>query len=101
MFTRAKKILASELMYALDMEEKEAEEYLDEPARGRPTRSAPATAELAASLDAGDRAPSGGGLRRAPRGRDVPKALVELAGRPMAAWSLLAFQAAEADRARS
>jgi CarD family transcriptional regulator len=29
MFTRAKKILASELMYALDMEEKEAEEYLD------------------------------------------------------------------------
>jgi CarD family transcriptional regulator len=30
MFTRAKKILASELMYALDMEEKEAEEYLDQ-----------------------------------------------------------------------
>ena len=30
MFTRAKKILSSELMYALDMEEKEAEEYLDE-----------------------------------------------------------------------
>jgi CarD family transcriptional regulator len=29
MFTRAKKILASELMYALDMKEKEAEEYLD------------------------------------------------------------------------
>jgi CarD family transcriptional regulator, regulator of rRNA transcription len=29
MFTRAKKILSSELMYALDMEEKEAEEYLD------------------------------------------------------------------------
>ena len=30
MFTRAKKILSSELMYALDMDEKEAEEYLDE-----------------------------------------------------------------------
>ena len=30
MFTRAKKILASELMYALDMEEKEAEDYLDD-----------------------------------------------------------------------
>jgi len=30
MFTRAKKILSSELMYALDMEEKEAEEYLDQ-----------------------------------------------------------------------
>jgi CarD family transcriptional regulator len=30
MFTRAKKILSSELMYALDMEESEAEEYLDD-----------------------------------------------------------------------
>jgi CarD family transcriptional regulator len=30
MFTRAKKILASELMYALDMEELQAEEYLDD-----------------------------------------------------------------------
>jgi CarD family transcriptional regulator, regulator of rRNA transcription len=30
MFTRAKKILSSELMYALDMEENEAEEYLDQ-----------------------------------------------------------------------
>ena len=30
MFTRAKKILSSELMYALDMEEKEAEDYLDD-----------------------------------------------------------------------
>jgi CarD family transcriptional regulator len=29
MFTRAKKILSSELMYALDLEEAEAEEYLD------------------------------------------------------------------------
>ena len=40
MFTRAKKILASELMYALDMEEKEAEEYLDD-LLSRPTRTAP------------------------------------------------------------
>src|ERR1700732_2635322 len=30
MYTRAKKILASELMYALDNDENEAEEYLDE-----------------------------------------------------------------------
>lgn len=30
MFTRAKKILASELMYALEMEETQAEEHLDE-----------------------------------------------------------------------
>src|SRR6185369_662184 len=29
MYTRARKILASELMYALDMDEEEAEEYLD------------------------------------------------------------------------
>jgi len=29
MFTRAKKIMASELMYALDKDEEEAEEYLD------------------------------------------------------------------------
>ncbi len=30
MFTRSKKILASELMYALDKDEDEAEDYLDE-----------------------------------------------------------------------
>jgi len=30
MFTRAKKILASELMYALDMDEDEAEQHLDD-----------------------------------------------------------------------
>ena len=30
MFTRSKKILASELMYALDKDEEEAESYLDE-----------------------------------------------------------------------
>ena len=30
MFTRAKKILSSELMYALDKDETEAEQYLDE-----------------------------------------------------------------------
>jgi CarD family transcriptional regulator len=30
MFTRSKKILASELMYALDKDEDEAEGYLDE-----------------------------------------------------------------------
>ena len=45
MFTRAKKILASELMYALDKDEDEAEDYLDEllaggrPAARRPWRS--------------------------------------------------------------
>jgi CarD family transcriptional regulator len=29
MYTRAKKILSSELMYALDMDEEQAEEHLD------------------------------------------------------------------------
>ena len=30
MFTRAKKFLASELMYAIDMDEEDADEYLDD-----------------------------------------------------------------------
>jgi CarD family transcriptional regulator len=30
MYTRAKKILASEMMYALDKDEEQAEAYLDE-----------------------------------------------------------------------
>jgi CarD family transcriptional regulator len=42
MFTRAKKILSSELMYALDMEEKEAEEYLDDLLERSNTERAPA-----------------------------------------------------------
>jgi CarD family transcriptional regulator len=43
MFTRAKKILASELMYALDKDEAEAEAYLDE----RLAKSAGASLEVA------------------------------------------------------
>jgi CarD family transcriptional regulator len=43
MFTRAKKILASELMYALDKDEDEAESYLDELLAGS------ASSQLAAS----------------------------------------------------
>ena len=39
MFTRAKKILASELMYALEMGEEEAELYLDSSSRGRSWRA--------------------------------------------------------------
>ncbi len=38
MFTRAKKILASELMYALDKDEEEAETYLDELLAGSASR---------------------------------------------------------------
>ena len=43
MFTRAKKILASELMYALEKDEDEAEEHLDDLLRrvgGREGRTA-------------------------------------------------------------
>jgi CarD family transcriptional regulator len=43
MFTRAKKILASELMYALDKDETDAEDYLDE-LLCRPSSSEPAVA---------------------------------------------------------
>ena len=43
MFTRAKKILASELMYALDKDEEDAEAYLDE----RLAKSAGASLEVA------------------------------------------------------
>ena len=43
MFTRAKKILASELMYALDMEEKDAEDYLDDLLEETNTQRAGAT----------------------------------------------------------
>ena len=39
MYTRAKKILASELMYALDKDEDEAEAYLDELLPTRPPAS--------------------------------------------------------------
>ena len=62
MFTRAKKILASELMYALDMEEKDAEDYLDDLLEQTNT-------ERARSSEVGSigyRPPGGGGNRRAP-----------------------------------
>ena len=99
MFTRTKKILASELMYALDKDEEEAESYLDE-----------LLADSASSQMAGAR-PSTGSRARSSRscrvrdsatmaialivaagrgerlGADRPKALVELAGRPMLQWS--------------
>ena len=101
MYTRAKKILASEMMYALEKTEDEAEAYLDEilcaprtrwPARPRlspapahePCRRSCAGPRLAAS-----RAGSGERL-----GAGRPKAFVVLAGRPMLEWSLDALRAA-------
>ena len=103
MYTRAKKILASEFMYALDKDEEGAEEYLDgllEERFGDKARRPPSAARR---RDRDDRcrkataviAAAGSGERL---GAEVPKALVEVAGRPMVAWSLDAF--AEARRRR-
>ena len=86
MFTRAKKILSSELMYALDMDEKEAEEYLDELLE-ETNQSAQQRLELAATRATG---PAGGASMAtalvAAAGAasgwapGTPKALVELGG---------------------
>src|SRR6187397_166875 len=72
MYTRAKKILASEFMYALDKDEEGAEEYLDG-----------LLEERFAATGSGERLGAGG-----------PKAFVPLAGRPMVEWSIAAFGAA-------
>ena len=99
MFTRAKKILASELMYALEKDEDEAEEHLDNlllRLRERARRS---------------RAPRGYAERRAPReqsqrsrsswppvvanalGPIGPRRSSRWRGRPMLEWSLDALRA--------
>ena len=78
MFTRAKKILSSELMYALDMDEEEAEEYLDKlleetneeraaaaSSHARGSRSAAGSPHWSPRLAAGSASAA-----------DVPKALV-------------------------
>ena len=98
MYTRAKKILASEFMYALDKDEERAEEYLDElleaelrhqgqrlslRSGSRVTPETEATAVIAAA-GSGERLGAGG-----------PKALVEVGGRPLVAWSLAALAEAE------
>ena len=99
MFTRAKKILASELMYALEMDEDEVEEHiyglLAESIGsqalcegGRRREVAAATSEMAVALIVA----AGRGERL---GSDRPKALVTLAGRPMLEWSIDALQAVE------
>ena len=88
MYTRAKKILASELMYALDMEEDEAESHLEEliaEAHAEPQRRAghgvgPQTVTVVGIVPAG-----GSGERL---GADRPKAFVVCAGRPLIEWSL-------------
>ena len=97
MYTRAKKILASEFMYALDKDEEGAEEYIDgllgerfgdkapqPPESGRPT------AMTTAARATGSSRPPARATASVPA---VPKALAELAGRPLVAWSLDAFDA--------
>ena len=90
MYTRAKKILASEFMYALDKDEEGAEEYLDGLLEERFAATAlepPAVTAVIAAAGSGERLGAGG-----------PKAFVPLAGRPMVEWSIEAFRACESVR---
>ena len=91
MYTRAKKILASEMMYALDKDEEQAEAYLDDiltrtrhAGRYELLRQAQQTMKAVALLVA-----AGSGERL---GASRPKAFVALAGRPMLEWSLDALR---------
>ncbi len=81
MYTRAKKILASEFMYALDKDEDGAEEYLDglleERFAATASASSPAVTAVIAAAGSGERLGAGG-----------PKAFVPVAGRPMVEWSI-------------
>ena len=89
MFTRAKKILASELMYALEMDEDERRDPSGRPARevGRGQRqgrrSRPSKSSIAVLVAAG---------RGERLGADRPKAFVMLGGKPMLEWSVNALR---------
>ena len=90
MYTRAKKILASELMYALDMEEDEAESHLESLITDAHTsRNGAPARRLATTLSVVGIIPAGGSGERL--GADGPKAFAVLAGRPMLEWSLAAL----------
>ncbi len=109
MFTRAKKILASELMYALEMNEEQVEEHLyvllieSERQRqrerqrrrdqqgGRGRRIGAPMLHMAAALIVA----AGRGERL---GSGRPKALVSLCGRPMLEWSVASLRAVAAVR---
>ena len=88
MYTRAKKILASELMYALDMEEDEAESHLEELiAEAHASRNGePADGVADRDMAVVGIVPAGGSGERL--GADRPKAFVVCAGRPLIEWSL-------------
>ena len=98
MYTRAKKILASEMMYALEKTEDEAEAYLDDPAPRRATQLAAAAAVEAPRLGVdGGRAPRGRRQRRTPWRR--PAQGVRRAGRPPDARVVARGAARRGDRA--
>ena len=111
MFTRAKKILASELMYALEMDEEEVEEHLSRPAdrvRHAWQRQRQRQVAVAAELGAAARSMAVALIVAAGRGERLgsgrPKALVPLCGRPMLDWSVAALRAVpavDADRRRA
>ena len=88
MYTRAKKILASELMYALDMEEDEAETHLEDLiAEAHQSRNgAPRDGVAHSDMAVVGIVPAGGSGERL--GADRPKAFVVCAGRPLIEWSL-------------
>ena len=67
MYTRAKKILASELMYALDMEEDEAESHLEELIVDAHTAATARRAATAATVGGAHLCPSSGSSRRRQR----------------------------------
>ena len=99
MYTRAKKILASEMMYALEKTEDEAEAYLDEillrsadEAGGAPPRlSAPALRQQLEAGRASSVAPRAAANALGPAG---PRRSSTSPGGPMLEWSLDALRAA-------
>ena len=95
MFTRAKKILASELMYALDKDEDEAEAAPRRP----PADSADAKASrtpVTQTWRSRSSWPPGRGERLGSTG---PRRSSRSPGRPMLEWSLEALRAVAVDRA--
>ena len=105
MFTRAKKILASELMYALGMDEQEVEEHLyglllDTHANGDQQRQWEGGRRREIGAGAGSTGMAVALIVAAGRGERLgsgrPKALVPLCGRPMLEWSVAALRAVAA-----
>ena len=98
MYTRAKKILASELMYALDMEEDEAEAHLDDliaDARRAQRRAADRVAAHVMSAVARSFPPAAAANALVPTG---PRRSSFCAGRPMLEWSARGAARGRGDR---